>query len=95
MSEAEQTYALKLADRLRESVPELRIRVHAGGGKLKNQLKKADQCGASWAGIIGADEAATQTVTMKELATGEQVTLGLAEAAQRLAVAASSPGNDR
>jgi histidyl-tRNA synthetase len=95
MSEAEQIYALKLADRLREWVPELRIRVHAGGGKLKNQLKKADQCGAFWAGIVGADEAATQTVTLKELATGEQVTLGLAEAAQRLGVAPSTLGGDQ
>ena len=84
-----------LADRLREWVPELRIRVHAGGGKLKNQLKKANQCGASWAGIVGADEAAMQTITLKELATGEQVTVGLDEAAQRLSSAASLPSNDQ
>jgi histidyl-tRNA synthetase len=84
MSQAEQTYALGLADRLREAVPELRIRVHAGGGKLKNQLKKADQCGAAWAAIVGADEASSQTITLKELATGEQITLGIAEAAERL-----------
>ncbi len=83
-SAAEQTYALKLADRLRQAVPELRIRVHAGGGKLKNQLKRADQCGAAWAGIVGADEVAAQTITLKALATGEQVTVGFEEAVTRL-----------
>ena len=84
MSQGEQVYALQLAERLRQSVPELRIRVHAGGGKLKNQLKKADQCGASWAAIVGADEVTAGTITLKTLATGEQITLGLDEAAERL-----------
>ncbi len=84
MSPAEQVYALKAADRLRLSVPELRIRVHAGGGKLKNQLRKADQCGASWAAIIGADEAAAGAITLKQLKTGEQATLPIDEAAGRL-----------
>ena len=84
LSEAEQVYALTLADRLRQAVPELRIRVHAGGGKLKNQLKKADQCGAAWAAIIGADEAADETITLKALASGEQITLGIDDAVKRL-----------
>jgi histidyl-tRNA synthetase len=84
MSEAEQVYALQLADRLRQAVPELRIRVHAGGGKLKNQLKKADQCGAGLAAIVGADEAQAGTITLKTLATGEQITLEVSEAADRL-----------
>jgi histidyl-tRNA synthetase len=79
-----QAYALQLADRLRAAVPELRIRVHVGGGKLKNQLKKADQCGASWAAIVGADEAAAQNITLKTLATGEQVTLDVADAVKQL-----------
>ncbi len=89
MSAAEQVYALQLADRLREAVPELRIRVHAGGGKLKNQLKKADQCGASWAAIVGSDEVAAQTITLKALATGEQATLAVADAVERLSVASA------
>jgi histidyl-tRNA synthetase len=84
MSPAEQIYALQMADRLREALPELRIRVHAGGGKLKNQLKKADQCGAGWAAIVGADEAASATITLKQLNTGDQVTLPFDEVAERL-----------
>lgn len=84
MSPAEQVYAFQVADRLRLAVPELRIRVHTGGGKLKNQLKKADQCGASWAAIAGADEAAAGTITLKQLDTGEQTTLPIEAAAERL-----------
>lgn len=80
----QQAYALRIADRLRDSLPELRIRVHAGGGKLKNQLKKADQCRAAWAAILGADEQANEQLTLKALRTGEQMTVGLDEAIRRL-----------
>ncbi len=53
-----------------------RIRVHAGGGKLKNQLRRADQCGAAFALIIGEDEAAERRVTVKTLrGEGGQETL--------------------
>lgn len=84
MAPEQQVYALRAADRLREALPELRIRVHAGGGKLKNQLKKADHCGAAWAIIIGADEQAAESVTLKALRTGAQTTVSLSEAAARL-----------
>jgi histidyl-tRNA synthetase len=75
---------------LRRVEPELRIRVHAGGGKLKNQLKRADQCGAAWAVILGADELAQGKLTLKALATGEQVVV-TPDAAAAL-IAESAPG---
>jgi histidyl-tRNA synthetase len=84
MDPAHQVHALQLADRLRGALPELRIRVHAGGGKLKNQLRKADQSGADWALIIGQDEVEQQTITIKTLGTGDQVTVNMEEAVQRL-----------
>ncbi len=84
MAPEQQVYALSIADRLRQAVPELRIRVHAGGGKLKNQLKKADQSRATWAAIIGSDEQANEQLTLKALGTGEQTTVGLEEAIRRL-----------
>jgi histidyl-tRNA synthetase len=55
---------------LREALPGFRIRAHAGGGKLKNQLKRADQSGAAWALIVGEDEAAGNRLTVKSLRTG-------------------------
>lgn len=84
MDPAHQVHAMQLADRLRGALPELRIRVHAGGGKLKNQLRKADQSGADWALIIGQDEVEQQTITIKTLRSGDQVTVGMDEAVQRL-----------
>lgn len=84
-----QSHALNLADRLRDAIPELRIRVHSGGGKLKNQLKKADQCGAGWALLIGDDEVASGRLTLKALRTGEQFTLTEPETLTRLTAAAA------
>jgi histidyl-tRNA synthetase len=60
-------WALTLADKLRQSLPTFRIRVHAGGGKLKNQLKRADQSGARFAVLVGADEMAAGMPSLKYL----------------------------
>ncbi|MDE0272298.1 MAG: histidine--tRNA ligase, partial [Gammaproteobacteria bacterium] len=51
-----QGVVLAAVQRLREGLPGLRFRVHGGGGSLKSQLKRADQCGARWALLFGEDE---------------------------------------
>jgi histidyl-tRNA synthetase len=84
MAPDQHVHTLDLADRLRAALPELRIRVHAGGGKLGNQLKKADASGADWAVIIGEDEIVNRTVTVKALRTGEQTTVGFDEVVNRI-----------
>ncbi|MCZ6708961.1 MAG: ATP phosphoribosyltransferase regulatory subunit, partial [Gammaproteobacteria bacterium] len=63
----DQAWAMSVAANLRQARPNLRVRVHAGGGKLKNQLRRADLCGASWALIMGEDEVANNQVTVKSL----------------------------
>ena len=63
----DQGWAMSVAANLRQAQPNLRVRVHAGGGKLKNQLRRADLSGASWALIIGEDEVANNQVTVKSL----------------------------
>jgi histidyl-tRNA synthetase len=80
----QQTYAFAVADELRRALPHLRIRVHAGGGKLGNQLKRADQSGASWAAIAGSSEQESGTVLLKHLASGDQAALSVAQAVDRL-----------
>ena len=60
-------WALVLAQRLREMAPRLRVRLHASGGKAAAQLRRADECGARWALIVGADEAARERVSVKWL----------------------------
>jgi histidyl-tRNA synthetase len=67
MDQAHQAWALALAEKLRDSLPGFRIRTHAGGGKLKNQMKKADQSGARYALVIGEDEVRDQRPTLKYL----------------------------
>jgi histidyl-tRNA synthetase len=67
MAQPQHGWAMQVAQRLRDACPGARIRVHAGGGKLKNQLRKADASGAAWALIIGEDEMVTQQVAVKSL----------------------------
>ena len=70
-SQAEQT-ARKLAENLRDSVPHLRMLMHAGGGSLKSQMKRADKSEASLAMIIGDDEFQSGTVGIKYLRSAEE-----------------------
>jgi histidyl-tRNA synthetase len=58
---------LKLAQYLRNKVPQLRLVLHCGGGSLKNQFKKADKSGAIYAIIIGEYELKNHAVSLKNL----------------------------
>ncbi|MDA1074258.1 MAG: histidine--tRNA ligase [Proteobacteria bacterium] len=79
---AQHGWAMHFIEQLRELAPDLRIRLHAGGGKLKNQLKRADQTGAQWALIAGDSEVTNNRVAVKFLRTDQaQVEMGLNELA--------------
>ena len=41
LDEAHTTWAMSLCQRVREALPDVRLRTNAGGGKLKNQMKRA------------------------------------------------------
>lgn len=56
-----------------------------GGRSLKSQLKGADKAGIRYALIIGESELAEGKVLAREMATGEQVSVPLAEIASWLA----------
>jgi histidyl-tRNA synthetase len=58
-------YAFALADALRTAGHA--VVLHAGGGSFKSQMKKADGSGATFAVIIGDDEAATGEAQLKPL----------------------------
>ena len=64
---AYQGRVLLLAQKLRDELPSLRIRTHAGGGKLKNQMKRADSSGARVALLVGEDEAGSDAASVKYL----------------------------
>ena len=59
--------ASALAEQWRDSVPDIRIQNHLGGGNMKKQMKRADKSDATVALIIGEDELAQQTVAVKYL----------------------------
>ncbi|TSA39020.1 MAG: histidine--tRNA ligase [Methylococcaceae bacterium] len=58
---------LRLAEQLRDALPELSVHVNMEGGSFKSQFKKADKSGASLALILGDDEVLNQHVSVKYL----------------------------
>lgn len=64
--------ARKLAEQLRDDLPGLRVVLHAGGGKLQAQLKRADRSGAGYALILGDSEAAGHSIQVKSLRSDSQ-----------------------
>lgn len=58
---------LVVAEALRSKLPNIAIEVNVVGGSLKNQFKRADKSGARWAFIMGDDELANNTVSIKNL----------------------------
>lgn len=76
-----QAAAMQLAEQIRDELPFVRLLTHCGGGNFKNQLKKADKCGADVALILGEDEAREGKVTIKFLREDiPQQTLSVSEA---------------
>jgi histidyl-tRNA synthetase len=68
--EAAEVAAWKLAEQWRDAGKRV---VLGNGGSFKSQMKKADASGARFAAIIGDDEVATESVTLKPLRmAGEQ-----------------------
>jgi histidyl-tRNA synthetase len=66
--EAAGRFAFRIAEALRSAG--FAIQLHCGGGSFKSQMKKADSSGAPLALIVGDDEAATNTVGVKQLRSG-------------------------
>lgn len=63
--EAAQRMAFNVAEGLRDNG--INVLQHCGGGSFKSQMKKADGSGATFAVIIGDDEAAKGDVQLKHL----------------------------
>jgi len=74
---------LSLAERLRQAGIACQFDLDQRG--VKQQFKQADRSEARFAVILGAEERTQGTVTLKTLATGEQVSLPQAELERHLA----------
>ena len=81
-SEAE-SIGVSLAEQLRNQG--LRVITHCGGGSLKSQMKKADKSGAKFTLLLGDEEIANGTVTVKDM-SGEssQVSLPINDVAEKI-----------
>ena len=78
VGEAAQLWAWQVASALRAAG--LAVLMHCGGGSFKSQMKKADASRASYAIILGDDEAAAQHLTVKPLREmAEQICIDLAQ----------------
>ena len=74
-----------LAEQWRDQVPDIRLQCHCGGGNMKKQMKRADKSGAQIALILGEDEVAQKTVTVKYLrGQQEQQSLSLEQVSDLL-----------
>jgi histidyl-tRNA synthetase len=62
--------AAKLASILRKD--DIAVILSSGDRSLKGQLRQANSLGSSYAAIIGEDEVKSGTVTLRNMATGEQ-----------------------
>jgi len=81
-SQAE-SIGVSLAEQLRNQG--LRVITHCGGGSLKSQMKKADKSGARFTLLLGDEEIANGTVTVKDM-SGEssQVSLPINDVAEKI-----------
>lgn len=79
-----QSAAMQLAEKLRDSLPELKLMTNFGGGNFKKQFARADKWGARIALVLGEDEVSAGQVVIKDLRTGEQQTLAQSDAAATL-----------
>lgn len=83
MGDAGQQHALLLADKVRDQLPGAVVLAHCGGGKFKKQMKKANDSGARYALILGEDELAQNTVSVKFLREDtEQINLPQSDIAE-------------
>ena len=86
LGDAASMRTMQLAEQLRTDIAGLRLLWHCGGGSLKNQMKKADRCGAKLVLILGADELAQGEIQIKPLqGQGEQQSISLDQVSAHVA----------
>jgi histidyl-tRNA synthetase len=67
IGEQAESKATKIAEQVRNELPTVKVQQHCGGGNFKKQMKKAMASDAAIAMIIGDDELANASVSIKYL----------------------------
>lgn len=65
LGENAEGFAAKLAEKMRDELPQLRMQNHCGGGNLKKQMKRADKSAAPIVLLIGDEEINQRCVQVK------------------------------
>jgi len=63
---------MRLAEKMRDEIDNLKLQVNCGAGSFKSQFKKADKSGAEYALIIADDEVSRGEVSLKPLRSGQE-----------------------
>lgn len=79
-----QQAALLLSETLRDAIPGCKFLLNHGAGSIKKQFSRADKSGARIALMLGENEVIQQQVVVKNLHSGEQLTLPQCEVADYL-----------
>ena len=82
--------AAALAQQLREKG--LRVQLYGENKKFKQKMAYADKLGVAYAVLLGTDEMEAGKCSVKNMKTGEQITISPAEAAQHILENLSSTG---
>ncbi len=77
MGEDTLTHTLKTAATLRAAG--IKVETSAADGKFKNKMMYANKIGVSFVGVIGSDEAAANAVAIKDMETGTQEVVPVAD----------------
>ena len=82
MTEAEQGLAIRAASKLRAR--DFGVDLQLTASKPGKFFRVADKCGASWTVYIGPEEAARDVVNLKNMTTGDQAEVPVAQLAERM-----------
>ena len=91
MSDAELDFSLECVRALREA--NIRVQLYTESGRMKKKFSYADAIGVRYVLIIGESEREAGVVSLKDMQSGEQATMTLAEAITKMAEA-SGRGNE-
>ncbi len=75
-------YALRIAERIRQAG--LKADVYYAQRAMKHKMKYADRLGVPFVAVIGENEVQTDTITLKNMATGEQSALDIESALKEI-----------
>lgn len=83
--EGTQSAAMRLAEKIRDAYPQVKLMTNYGGGNFKKQFARADKWGARVALVLGENEMNAGQVNIKNLQSGDQQTLAQDDVAAFLA----------